>query len=299
MSREDPPTAIVFRSQDRRSARESRLVLEAAGIASSASQDRGEWTLFVAEADEANALREMQAYAKDKSSERPARRITIRTFGGAIAGVIGYVTVLLLIASVSFSPDSHPIWVSIGRMNAGQVMSGQVWRTVTALTLHADAVHLASNLAYGGVFGLLVGRILGGGAGWLAIVVAGAVGNGINALMRNADHSSIGASTAVFAMLGILVAHALRPRASQVQPAMRRWTPLICGVLLLSLTGTGGERTDVGAHGTGFVAGLLIGWCFCRLPEHYLANNRIQWIAAIASSLIVVACWSIAIAMNV
>ena len=72
-------------------------------------------------------------------------------------------------------------------------------------------------------------------------------------------HTAIGASTAVFAALGILAALTWRHRAPLWQHGLRRWLPLAAGVMLLAYLGVGGERTDIGGHLAGFVAGATSG----------------------------------------
>ena len=122
-------------------------------------------------------------------------------------------------------------------------------------------------------------------------MIGGSLGNLLNAVVRPNDHASIGASTAVFAALGIMVAHAISQKPLIGQKAMKRWSPLIAGILLLAFIGVGGERTDVGAHVTGFLAGLFVGWVGCRLPSHWLANRFVQVSAGLVSLAIVILSW--------
>ncbi len=51
----------------------------------------------------------------------------------------------------------------LGAIDAARVQSGEWWRAWTALTLHVDASHLATNLGAGIWFGYLAGRQLGPG----------------------------------------------------------------------------------------------------------------------------------------
>lgn len=287
---------IAFRTPQRRACMESRLVLEAAGIGTEVLHQQGDWLLVVRRIDLDAATAELDAYRADKSTEAKPDHTRISTFQWSLTGAVGYAAVITLIAVFSSSPESKPRWVSIGRMHAGDVMDGQYWRTVTALTLHNDVGHLLSNLAFGGLFGFMAGRILGGGVAWLTIVIAGSLGNFLNAMMRDPEHSSIGASTAVFAALGVMVAHALQPRTSMHEKAMKRWSPLIGGVVLLAFTGLGGENTDVGAHVAGFLCGLIIGWFASRMPNRYLASGRVQAVAGVIAIGIVVFAWIAAIA---
>ena len=72
---------------------------------------------------------------------------------------------------------------------------------------------------------------------------------------------------------------------------MQRWSPLIGGVILLSFLGIGGERTDVTAHLTGFLAGLVGGWSSSYLPAHWLRYTILQWAAGLAAIGILALAW--------
>ena len=274
---------------------EARLVLESIGIESHAIRHDREWILAVATSSAPDAIAELEDYRRDDAVTRTTVPARVRVFSGASIGAFGYAVVISLCSFYAWSQTFGLPWESAGRVQAGDVVAGQWWRVLTALTLHADVQHLMSNVAFGCVFGLMAGRILGGGIAWLAITVAGAVGNLLNAMLRESDHMSIGASTAVFAALGVLVAHALRPRSTSSEKLMKRWSPLICGVLLLAMIGVGGERTDVGAHVTGFLSGLLVGWLGCRLPERWLASGWTQTVAGCLAAALIAMAWIVAL----
>ena len=54
----------------------------------------------------------------------------------------------------------------MGRIDAVSIVARwELWRAVTALTLHGDVVHLVSNLVAGAGFALLVARFFGAGMG--------------------------------------------------------------------------------------------------------------------------------------
>ena len=289
---EPPPGCeVVFRGRERHECLELRLVLEAVGISVEAVHEAGCWLLIVERDDLAVASAELDAYRRENSERSSSSSTAVPVYDGAAAAVLTYVAVVIVVAIFSAHWAWGQDWLSAGRMQAGRVMAGEWWRTVTALTLHLDAGHIISNVVFGGVFGFLAGRILGGGVAWLAIVLAGALGNLVNAMVQAPTHSSIGASTAVFAALGLTVSHALRPRTAVPEKRLKRWSPLIGGTVLLALTGIGGENTDVVAHLTGFLAGLLIGWLGCRLPHRWLASHRTQQWAGFTAITIVVSAW--------
>ncbi|MBI5381451.1 MAG: rhomboid family intramembrane serine protease [Opitutae bacterium] len=140
---------------------------------------------------------------------------------------------------------------------------GEVWRPITALLLHGDAGHLTANLISGLFVFSTVLSTIGRSRGALLAVLAAGVGNlAIAALHYPGPYQSLGASTAVFAGLGLLTGRAVRRMAQA--PAARRWpavfVPLAAGATLLGLFGAGALPTDVGAHLTGFAAGLGLGY---------------------------------------
>jgi membrane associated rhomboid family serine protease len=167
-------------------------------------------------------------------------------------------------------------WFALGNAQAGLIKSGEWWRVITALSLHADAAHLLSNMVLGGALGLLLAQLLGSGLAWVAIIVSGAIGNSVTACLAPADHAAIGASTAVFGALGLLAALAWG-REPISWPGLRRWRPIAAAIMLLALLGIGGERTDVGGHIAGLLAGGVIGAALHFGRSHLPSGRRAQF----------------------
>ena len=251
---------------------------------------------MVTEEDFASATHELEDYLQENAGvvQDATKKATVH--GGSIQAVLVYMALMIWFYVVTQLSTFDQNWLDVGRMNAGQVMEGQYWRVITALTLHLDIGHIASNLVFGAVFGVLAGRILGGGVASLAILFAGSLGNFINAMIQQPEHSSVGASTAVFGALGVIVAHALRPlvfrQPSHPVSAFKRWSPLIGGLVLLGFTGVDGPRTDVAAHATGFIAGLVVGSAGASLPTHRLASSTVQVSAGIITLIILAVAWA-------
>lgn len=294
---DDPPPGyvILLSTDSRKQCREAALVLQSVGLHGKTIRRRGQWWVIVRQGDWDAAERHWLSYRRENPPAEQQATERVPLYGGAWHAVVAYLLILMAFATLSFRGFAGYDWFAAGQMQAGRVLQGEIWRVVTALTLHADGTHLVSNLAFGSIFGLLAGRILGGGLAWLTIVVAGALGNWMNALVQGDAHSSIGASTSVFAALGILVSHALIPRDAAQRSRFQRLSPLIGGVILLAMMGIEGERTDVSAHVTGFLSGMAIGWAGCRLPAHFLAGRRLQWTGAAAAVMLVVAAWAVAL----
>lgn len=291
---------VIFLSTQRKSCTECRLVLESMGIDSfidrGSAQEGEYWRLLVDAVDHEAAVEQLNDYRSERVADDDSMVSRTPTYDGSGWGVLVYALTLVSLAILSGVNAYGWGWSDVGPMRAGEVTAGRWTQVVTALTLHADATHLSSNLLFGSLFGFLAGRIMGGGLAWLTIVLAGSLGNALNAFARPPEHVSIGASTAVFAALGILVAHALHPRSTSSDGRFRRFSPFIAGLVMLAFLGTEGERTDVLAHVSGFFVGIPIGWIGCRLPSRWLASATFQWCAAAAATLLIVAAWTIAIA---
>lgn len=171
---------------------------------------------------------------------------------------------------------SYPqYWHSVGVADADAMLSGQLWRAATALTLHADPAHVASNAVIGGAFLILLARRVGSGTAWLLAVLAGILGNlfnaGVHAVLGGPGHLSVGFSTAVFGAAGVLAGLKAASGEGDFQAGMRAaapgsaiqgrgWLlPVAAGLALVASLGTAGENTDIGAHVFGLVAGLGLG----------------------------------------
>jgi len=139
---------------------------------------------------------------------------------------------------------------------------GELWRPLTALFLHGDVAHLVANLGAGFfLFGLVLGG-LGPRRGGLALAASSIVGNVAAAALHPwHGYASLGASTAVFAALGMLTGASVREvwRHGGTRSWRAMALPFFAGAVLLALHGSGGLQTDVVAHVTGFAAGLIPG----------------------------------------
>ena len=298
MERYQQPMEIVYRTSQRTDCARHAVVLEAAGIAHGTHHVAGEFVLVVAAGDASHAREELAAYAKENRAAPASTGESVPTMNGWI-GVLVYVAVLVLVTALVQRQTFGLDWFAAGKAQAELILRGCWWRTITALTLHADLPHLFANLVFGSLIGFFAGQILGSGLAWASILVAGAAGNLLNAYVRGPSHNSVGASTAVFAALGLVAACAWQQRRNLRRSALARWSPLIGGAVLLSYLGTGGVRTDVTAHGTGFIAGVLLGTLYGRLGRHVLFAAATQWLLGLGAIALIALAWIIALGPSV
>jgi rhomboid protease GluP len=219
-----------------------------------------------------------------------------------VSGVRGSLAVLLLLAvfyhvtTLRIDAFGHrPIdWLALGSNNAARVLDGQWWRLVTALTLHADVLHLFGNILIGGVLVVLLCGVFGPGLGWTLLLVSGILGNLASAVAQGPSHNAVGASTALFGAIGVLAGQTAFGGRRGVPRG--RFLPLAAGAALLGLLGTGGERTDLGAHLFGFLFGIALGLPAGRwLAARGRPGRNADALLAAAAALMPVLAWLLAL----
>jgi membrane associated rhomboid family serine protease len=211
-------------------------------------------------------------------------------YQNAVPGLLAYALVICAIAALVTSASLAQDWYAAGRIDGALIRAGEWWRTVTALTLHSGLRHLLGNLGFGLFFGLFAGRLMGSGVAWLAIVVTAATGNALNTLLLESTHRAVGASTAVFAALGLVAGYVWRGKLMRQDRWPYRIGPIVGGFALLMYTGTGTENTDVGAHLMGFLSGLTGGMLLAAGRDR-LPNPRLQLGSGLAAMALVVGAW--------
>jgi membrane associated rhomboid family serine protease len=302
----------VSRCRDRMEARNQALVLVAVGIPCQLREDWEGVSLVVHADDALRARYELDSY-REENRRAPlvstAQRLGLLTRPDAdetgrgervlpsppLMGVIGYALVLLAGFGAQNRRPWGLDWTQLGAVDAGAIADGALWRAATGLTLHADLGHLLGNLVFGGVCGLLVGRQFGTGLGWLALVLAGTLGNLLNVAFQDAGHVAVGASTAVFGGLGFLAGAAQTARELRWRQGLRRWSPVAAGIMLVAFLGVGGERTDIGGHVAGFIAGVGLGFATAYLPERLRVSARVQLGCAAGAVAILGVAWLAAV----
>ncbi len=275
------------------------LVLDARYIPCQIREAPGEWLLLVPPYRFDEACMELRRFECENHHWPPVQPLP----RPMIENTLATLSVLLVLAAFYnitrldvTAMDGIPIdWGRIGSAQSGRILDGEWWRLVTALTLHADVLHLISNLAIGGVFVFLLCRELGSGLAWTLLLAAGAAGNLCNALLQSRQHDSVGASTAVFGVVGILSALNLVRYRHYLR---RRWPlPVASALALLSILGTEGKNTDLGAHLFGFLTGVVIGLITEILISRYgQPSRRLNALLALLGGIIVVTAWMMALA---
>lgn len=242
-------------------AAEHGLVILAAGAAYWLQPSNVGWSVLVETARADHVRSQLAAYARESTRWPPPPFVDPWTPRPA-----DLLTPLLWVAAAlaafhAFPPGSAA--AELGRLDAHAVIAnGEVWRLFTALFLHADVGHLAANLCSGALIFTAIVHTFGTRRGWFLLAAGGILGNALVALVAaSPGHFSVGASTAIFAGVGLLTGRAARLRWRSPHP--HRWrgffSAAATGLIVLGLYGAGGQRVDVGAHLAGFLAGAVLG----------------------------------------
>ena len=286
--------SVVYESRNPRSVADRALVLHSLGIPYQVVSGSFVSALLVPPDVAERAKYEIWQYEQENPPKPPARRLPVPEYQDGLAGMVVYVIVLCAVAWFAGESVFGRNWFAAGRIDGDLVRQGEWWRAITALTLHGDIRHLLGNLGFGAAFGYMAGRLLGSGVAWLTIVASATLANLLNTLLLESAHRSIGASTAVFAALGLLAGYVWRAGFMIQNRWAYRVGPIVGGLALLAYTGTGDENTDIGAHLIGFLCGFVSGISLSVLVKN-LPDRKLQRYTAFAACASIVMGWWLAL----
>ncbi len=291
MTLREPIETALSVTPNTKQAEEWAAVLAASGIVHRLEETDDGWALVVAARDAQQARDALVAYEEEARAE-DAVQVPPPSYGPTWIG-IGVATLLVGIFAVTGPRDGGSAWFDRGAASAGPILKGEVWRMVTALTLHFDPIHVLGNALASAVFVTGVGWWLGPGIGSGLVLLAGAAGNALAALAYGSPHLAAGASTAVFGAVGLLAARQVVVRWQSRSTGRKAWVVVAASLALLGLLGTG-PRADLLGHlfglGMGGVLGLATALALRRLP-----GPAVQWALTLAAAAMVVGAWWIAL----
>lgn len=137
-------------------------------------------------------------------------------------------------------------------------LHGQWWRLVTSMFLHGGLLHLALNgwalYQLAGLFEIWLGSL----SLLLVFFVSGIAGSLASALLTSG--LSVGASGAIFGLLGALISFLLRRRESLTPQAKSLMMQLVMWAAINVVLGFTIPNIDNAAHLGGAAAGFLLGF---------------------------------------
>ena len=135
------------------------------------------------------------------------------------------------------------------------VQNGQIYRLLTSMFLHADIIHIGCNMYALYILGPQVERYYGKTKFLLIYLLSGILGNIFSCVFMSADTISMGASGAIFGLLGSIAYFTYYYRAT-LQGLLRSQ---VLPVILLNLAiGFMVPGIDISGHIGGLIGGTLV-----------------------------------------
>lgn len=207
------------------------------------------------------SIQSVVAEEQERVERRYARALFSRATPVTYALLAANVGVFLLMAIVSGGSDDPATLIAFGAKTNGLLRSGEWFRLITPIFIHAGLLHLLLNSYALWVVGTQVERLYGS-ARFLLIYLLSGVGGvagsyfGQIFLQKPFDAPSVGASGAIFGLFGVLAVFGFRYRR-EMPPAVRRaMTAGVLPVIAVNLfIGFSIPFIDNSAH----IGGLLTG----------------------------------------
>jgi rhomboid protease GluP len=168
-------------------------------------------------------------------------------------------TVLLAVIAVVFLADlaTGNQLIELGADQRDLVLSGQWWRPLTSMFLHGGWAHVLLNSWALYQLGSLFEILLGSRSLLSVFLVTGLAGSFASLWWSN--HPSVGASGAIFGLMGALIAFLFRRRRMLTPAAKSLLGQLVLWAGINVYLGLSMPQIDNAAHFGGCAAGLLLG----------------------------------------
>lgn len=208
-------------------------------------------------------------------------------------GLLGLLVLGFIITELMGGSNDARTLLNLGaNFGPAVIEDGQVWRFLTAMFLHSGFLHLASNAFGLFIFGLEMERAYNSVRFGVIYILAGLFGSLLSFTVSGLETFSVGASGAVFGVIGVNLAFYLFFRPVLGEVGRQRLTGvLIYGGANLVL-GFTNLRIDNMAHVGGLLAGLALGYALA--PRHVRGSTADWgslmyrwWVVALAMLMLV------------
>jgi rhomboid protease GluP len=157
--------------------------------------------------------------------------------------------------------------VAAGSNFGPYTQDGQWWRLLTSAFLHAGFFHLFFNMLVLVRSGMVAERLFGTGR-FIALYVFSAITGSLISLLWHPGVNSVGASGAIFGVLGAIVAFLMRHGSVVPRALYLRHLQLALAFIVYALpNGFRHHGVDNGAHLGGLFGGFLIGLVLAPSPD--------------------------------
>jgi len=173
--------------------------------------------------------------------------------------------IIILLCGVVFvlqvavgSLESEEGIIRVGALVRDLVVNGELWRLVSSMFLHASASHIIGNMVALYILGMAVQHAFGAWRTMYLYFLSGIVA-AIGSVILNAG-PSVGASGAVFGLMGAMVAYFAFYKKEYRFQDNRIGAVLLVWAIYSFVEGMATPYIDVAAHIFGFAAGFLLAY---------------------------------------
>jgi rhomboid protease GluP len=210
------------------------------------------------------SVQSVVAEEQDRAARRYARALFSRATPITYALLGANVAMFVLMTIVSGGTENSSTLIAFGAKTNALLSSGEWFRLITPIFIHAGLLHLLLNSYALWMVGMQVEKLYGS-ARFLLIYLLSGVGGvagsylGQSFLPRPVDAPSVGASGAIFGLFGVLAVFGFRYRR-ELPPAIRRAvTAGVLPVIVINLfIGLSIEFIDNSAHVGGLITGSAL-----------------------------------------
>jgi len=196
------------------------------------------------------------------------------------------VFVLMVLRGASIGQVDLDTSLRWGASYAPFITQGEWWRLLTATFVHGGILHLAANMYVLFAMGPVTERLYGNAAYAVLYLFAGLAGS-LASVYWHPMVTSVGASGAVFGVMGGVLAFAARQRRSLPPAALRSIASSVGQAVAINLVlGFATPHVDMAAHIGGLLGGLVFGAALA-LPLDELSSRKQRRAAAVAAAGIV------------
>jgi membrane associated rhomboid family serine protease len=216
----------------------------------------------------------MQREARTVLGGRPtsSTSVTSALIGLSLLAFVGQMSMGISASALQF-----------GMLPSGIALAGEWWRLLSAAFLHGGLLHIAFNMYILWIVGQQLERILGHSR-FLALYLVSAIGGSVASFVFSSFHTvSVGASGAVFGLMGALVITGRRLRFDVSQMVVLIGLNTVIGFVVPGI--------DWRAHMGGLLTGAVLALIYTRAPRR--GRSTWQWagVAAVFLAIVSVAGW--------
>ena len=163
---------------------------------------------------------------------------------------------------------SNEVLGALGQVNAN-VWNGEVWRLFTAIFVHADILHIFGNMVFLLIFGLRAEDMFDIKEYLLIYFLSGLSGGLLTLALWPPDTLSVGASGAIFGVLGATIIYARHSiRQSIIGALMYAFFFFVINL---------GPDVNYLAHLGGLATGLLIGYALAASRRYKRVSHEYKY----------------------